>query len=161
MFRSFILFASRCQIPVLLGSLFVIFAMLGTVSLAGTKTDGYSAEASYISNYDGDTIRVDIPGLHPLIGENIPIRVRGIDTPEIRGKCLKEKSMAKRAKERVRELLVKHKNIVLEGMERGKYFRIVATVIADGIDIGGLLVSEGLAIPYNGGRKTANWCHGE
>ena len=118
----------------------------------------YMAKAIYISNYDGDTVRVDIPGLHPLIGKNINIRIRGIDTPEIRGKCYKETVKAKKAKKRVRKLLTNAENIILEQMGRGKYFRIVAKIVADGINIGETLIQENLAVPYYGGKKTAKWC---
>ena len=38
-------------------------------------------------------------------------------------------------------------------MERGKYFRIVARVIADGEDISDLLIERQLADPYDGGTK--------
>ena len=44
----------------------------------------------YISAYDGDTFRVDIAEIHPLIGRNMPIRLRGVDTPEMRGRCDQE-----------------------------------------------------------------------
>lgn len=118
----------------------------------------YMAKAIYISNYDGDTVRVDIPGLHPIIGKSISIRIRGIDTPEIRGKCLKEKTKAKKAKKRVRELLIDAKHILLQQMGRGKYFRIVAVIVADGINIGKTLTKEKLAVSYFGGKKTAKWC---
>jgi endonuclease YncB( thermonuclease family) len=47
-----------------------------------------------ISVYDGDTFRVDIDSLPPIVGKNIPIRVNGVDTPEIRGKCQYEKNLA-------------------------------------------------------------------
>ena len=43
-------------------------------------------------------ITFNLPGLHPIIGEKINIRVNGIDTPEIRGKCDQEKYNAKQAK---------------------------------------------------------------
>lgn len=118
----------------------------------------YMAKATYISNYDGDTVKVDIPGLHPIIGKSINIRIRGIDTPEIRGKCLKEKTKAKEAKKRVRELLIDAKHILLQQMGRGKYFRIVAIIVADGVNIGKTLTKEKLAVSYFGGKKTAKWC---
>ncbi|MBF0370483.1 MAG: hypothetical protein HQL52_13605 [Magnetococcales bacterium] len=51
------------------------------------KSYGNIEGVIYRGNYDGDTIRFDIPGVHPLLGDNISIRVRGVDTPEIRGKC--------------------------------------------------------------------------
>ncbi len=41
---------------------------------------------------------------------------------------------------------------------RDKYFRIDARVLADGQDLADLLISQGLAVPYDGGTKTADWC---
>ena len=41
---------------------------------------------------------------------------------------------------------------------RDKYFRINARVIADGQDLSEMLVVKGLAIPYDGGTKTKDWC---
>lgn len=132
-----------------------------THAIAGPKRHillDYMSKATYVDNYDGDTVKVDIPGLHPLIGDNINIRIRGIDTPEIRGKCQREKIKARKAKKRVRELLTNAKNIMLEQMSRGKYFRIVAVIVADGVNIGETLIIENLAIPYFGGKKTSKWC---
>ena len=36
--------------------------------------------------YDGDTCMFTIPGVHPLFGEKISVRIAGIDTPEIKSK---------------------------------------------------------------------------
>ena len=41
---------------------------------------------------------------------------------------------------------------------RGKYFRIVGRLIADGVDISELLVQRQFAVPYDGGTKTKDWC---
>ena len=49
-------------------------------------------------------------------------------------------------------------SITLKNVERGKYFRIVATVEADGQDVSDLLIQEGLAVPYDGGTKVKDWC---
>jgi len=38
-------------------------------------------------------------------------------------------------------------------MQREKYFRIVADVDIDGQDLGQMLIHEGLAQPYDGGKK--------
>ena len=43
-----------------------------------------------INVYDGDTFRVNIDEFPPIIGENIAIRILGIDTPEISIKRLAE-----------------------------------------------------------------------
>ena len=64
-----------------------------------------------ISVYDGDTFRVNIDSLPPIVGKNIRIRVNGIDTPEIRGKCLYEKNLALKARDFVRARLANAKEI--------------------------------------------------
>ncbi len=56
------------------------------------------------SIYDGDTFRVTIKNYPPVIGERISVRVLGVDTPELRGKCQKEKELARLAK----QFTVKH-----------------------------------------------------
>ena len=112
----------------------------------------------YIQNYDGDTITFNLPGLHPIISEKISIRVNGIDTPEIKGKCEKEKYDAKQAQQMVADILKDADQIVLINMERGKYFRIAADVIVDGESLGDILVETGMAIRYDGGRKVKGWC---
>lgn len=119
---------------------------------------GDMEEVFYLDNHDGDTIRFNIPAVHPLIGEKISVRVRGIDTPELRGKCPKEKQMAKEAKEMLENILKKARKITLKETGRDKYFRIVAHVEADGVDVNLVLFNSGLAVPYEGGTKNRDWC---
>ena len=138
-----------------LAFLILPFLLLPSDSLA--KSFGDYQGAVYFRNYDGDTITFNLPGLHPIIGEKINIRVNGIDTPEIRGKCEKEKYDAQQAKEMVTDILKDAEQIVLRNMERGKYFRIAADVIVDGENLGDLLIEIGMAIRYNGGKKTHRW----
>ena len=114
--------------------------------------------ATYHRCYDGDTCTFTIPGVHPLFGEKISVRIAGIDTPEIRGKCEQEKALAKEARDVVRGILQRAQRIDLFDAERGKYFRIVARVLADGKDIGQTLIDRGLAVGYDGGEKTKEWC---
>lgn len=113
--------------------------------------------ATYIRCYDGDTCTFTIPGWPDLAGKEIGVRIRGLDTPEIRGKCEQEKALAIRARDRLRELLRAASAIVLSEPERGKYFRIVATVLADGMDVAEVLIAEGLARRYDGGHREG-WC---
>src|SRR5690606_19086476 len=84
----------------------------------------------YVKNYDGDTITVTIPYLHPLFGKEIPIRLSGIDTAELTGKHPCEKKMAKIAKNYLGHRLKKAKpeRIELREISRDKYFRILAEV---------------------------------
>lgn len=69
-----------------------------------SDTYGDMVGVVYRSNYDGDTIRFDISGIHPLFGNNIPIRLRGVDTPEIRGTCPEEKRLGITARDLVRRI---------------------------------------------------------
>ena len=114
--------------------------------------------AIYLQNYDGDTIRFDLPGYPPIAGDDIRVRVNGIDTPEIRGKCEKEKYDAKQAQQMVADILKDAEQIDLKNMERGKYFRIAADVIVDDESLGDMLVGAGMAVKYDGGKKTHKWC---
>ena len=139
-----------------LAFLILPFLLLTSYSLA--ESFGNFQGAVYIRNYDGDTITFNLPGLHPIIGEKISIRVNGIDTPEIRGKCEKEKYDAKQVKEMVADILKDAERINLKNMERGKYFRIVADVYADGENIADILIESGMAVRYDGGTKTKDWC---
>ena len=101
-----------------------------------------------------------LSGLHPIIGNKISIRVNGIDTPDIRGKCEKEKYDAKQAQQMVTDILKDADQIVLRNMERGKYFRIAADVMVDGENLADMLIEAGTAVRYDGGKKTHRWCGG-
>ena len=58
----------------------------------------------------------------PLFGEKMSVRIAGIDTPEIKGKCEQEKGLTKDARDVVRGILEKAHRIDLRDTERGKYF---------------------------------------
>jgi endonuclease YncB( thermonuclease family) len=140
----------------------VIVALLSTsfLSYAGIndKLHGTLHVSEVTSVYDGDTFRVNISGIHTLIGERIGIRVAGIDTPEMRGKCDKEKQLARKAKQYTVAFLRNAKKIELRNVKRGKYFRIVADVYADGISLTDALIHYNLGVTYDGGTKAKDWC---
>ena len=114
----------------------------------------------YHTCYDGDTCMMSIRGVPEIFGDHILVRLAGIDTPEMKGQCDREKQLARQARDLVRTVLSRAEQISLVRPSRDKYFRIDARVIADGQDVGALLLERGLAIPYNGGTKTASWCSG-
>ena len=139
--------------------IFILLLLLALLSSpAHAKSFGDFEGAVYIRNYDGDTITFNLPGLHPIIGEKISIRVNGIDTPELKGNCEREKYDAKQGQQMVADILKDAEQIVLRNMERGKYFRIAADVIVDGENLADMLVEAGVAIKYDGGKKSKNWC---
>ncbi len=107
--------------------------------------------------YDGDTIVVDLPCSYDLFCKAIPVRIKGIDTPEIRGKCPQEKVQALAARDFLQSFL-QQKPLSLTDCERGKYFRIICNVYAEQTDIASLLINKGLAHHYNGQAKRIDWC---
>ncbi len=58
----------------------------------------------------------------------------------------------------VADILKDAERIDLKNMERGKYFRIAADVLVDGESLADILVESGMAVQYDGGKKTHNWC---
>ena len=137
-------------------SLFFI-CFLGNFSVQAAPEYGTVIVSKVISVYDGDTFRVDIDSLPPIVGKNIAIRLNGVDTPEIRGKCQYEKDLAIKARDFVRNKLANAKEIRLTKLQRGKYFRVVADVMIDGVSLEQELLDNKLAYKYTGGKKSS-WC---
>ena len=132
--------------------------LLINLSLQAAPQYGTVTVSKVISVYDGDTFRVNIDSLPPIVGKNISIRVNGVDTPEIRGKCQYEKDLALKARDFVRGRLANATDIKLTNLQRGKYFRVVANVVVDGVSLEQELLDNELAYSYDGGKKLS-WCH--
>ena len=135
----------------------ILFLLTPTSSHSEQSFGDYEG-AIYVRNYDGDTITFNLPNLHPIIGKKIRVRLNGLDTPEIRGKCDKEKYNAEQARDMVTDILKDAERIDLKNMGRGKYFRIVADVYVDGENLAEALIDSGMAVKYDGGGKNARWC---
>ena len=142
---------------ILLTLLFLIVSLLHAESLKNMSF-GSVTVSEVTSIYDGDTFRVNIEGYPELIGHRIGIRVSGIDTPEMRGKCQQEKDLARKAKQYTVAKLRGAKKIELRNMKRGKYFRIVADVYVDGKNLTEGLIKNKLGVHYDGGHKAKDWC---
>lgn len=110
--------------------------------------------------YDGDTIYVAIPGLPDEIA-NMSVRVRGVDTPEMRGQCESEKQLAQKARNYARQRLKTATSVQFCELEWGRYGgRVVASVRIDGSPLDLELIENGLARPYDGKTKRQPWCQG-
>lgn len=137
----------------------LLLASLLVVSVC--LSDGWAEEVMYgnatvtrvVSVYDGDTFRCDIAGYPPVVGHDIGIRVAGIDTPEMKDKRPEVKALAVKARDYVKLRLAGATTIELRNIRRGKYFRLVADVYADGVSVAHELLEAGLAKPYDGGTK--------
>lgn len=129
------------------------------VSFAAAKQNYGTVTVDEVTSiYDGDTFRVNIFSYPGIVGEKMGIRVNGIDTPEMKAKCEKEKLLARKAKKFTVNFLRSSKIIELRNMQRGKYFRIVADVYGDGKNLTDELIKNNLGVKYDGGKKTKNWC---
>lgn len=124
-----------------------------------TKNYGKILNVTYTRTYDGDTSFFDLTNTHPVFGQDIGIRVLGVDTPEIRSKANCEKEFAYEARNFVETLLKNAISIDLNNVGRDKYFRVLANITYDGKDLSHELFKYHLAVPYDGGTKaTVDWC---
>jgi len=113
-------------------------------------------KSEVVSVYDGDTFTASVKiWLHTNL--TVKIRINGIDTPEKRTKCAKEKRMALIAKD-VLEQMIKG-SVYLSNIQYGKYAgRVLADVATDEFkSIGAEMIKRGLAVPYDGGKRK-EWC---
>ena len=110
-------------------------------------------KVSLASVYDGDTFKVYLACKYPIFCKAIPVRVRGVDCPEMRGGTPEAKAAAKAAKAFTKQFLRGGK-IFLRNCGRDKHFRLLCEVKVNGADLGTALIEHGHAVPYDGGTKT-------
>lgn len=161
----------RRPVDSLLAVLPVALSALMAVGLAWTSAPtpilAVTAQPAAVANVaivDGDTVRVD--------GHSI--RLVGFNAPEIFSPhCPRERTLGNRAKDRLAELVAAG-NVQMtrvacacrpgtEGTQRCNYGRGCGSLTIDGVDVGDVLMSEGLAVPYLCGttscpRKPEPWC---
>ena len=115
-----------------------ILLLLGLFLLCGCSTP--QSEQRYpdvkvsrlLRVIDGDTFRCDIDEHSAIAGKNISIRLRGINTPELRSRNPEERKSANLEKQRLFDLLNNARVIELRNIDRDKYFRIDTDVYIDG-----------------------------
>jgi len=114
-------------------------------------------EARVLKVRDGDTVEVEAY-VWPLQTVTVAVRLRNVDAPELRGKCEEEKAAARRARERLAEL-VGEGSVTIRHISGDKYFgRVLAEMgSAAAPDLGAVLLREGLVDAYDGGRRR-DWC---
>lgn len=137
-----------------------VAALIAIISQAEAVNYGDVTVSQVTSIYDGDTFKVVIKGWPAVAGERMPVRARGFDAPELKGKCQEEINAARAAKKITVEALRTAKTIDLRNISRGKYFRIIADVYVDGKPLKEIHFGAGTARPYNGGQRY-DWCRDE
>mgnify|MGYP001155072967 CR=1 FL=1 len=104
---------------------------------------------------DGDTIDV-VLDLGFDILYRTRVRLYGIDTPESRTRDLEEKARGLLAKEYLSTKIKNAENIVIQTKlkdSRGKFGRVLGSVIADGINLNNQLTLNHYAVTYTGQSK--------
>lgn len=111
-------------------------------------------QVSVSSVYDGDTFKINLNCSLAVYCEKVPVRVRGVDCPEIKAQTSKEKALAQQAKAFTKNFL-SVKPITLTNCGRDKYFRLLCDVHnANGEDLAQALIRRGLGYAYDGGKKS-------
>ena len=134
----------------------VLFFILATILFIICLLISINSYATTIDRViDGDTIVI----LNPkppadLLQKNH--RIAGIDTPEKASKCKKASDIAYKAKAFVTDFVKGGVEIVY--VELDKYGRYLVNVDKKGINLADELVKNGLAVYYDGGAKTKDWC---
>ena len=104
---------------------------------------------------DGDTIDVDLDLGFDIIYK-CRVRLYGIDTPESRTRNKDEKVRGKLASKFLQDAINNGDHVILRTQlkdSKGKFGRVLASVIVDGIDINQSMVTNHMAVRYEGQSK--------
>ena len=105
-----------------------------------------------ITVVDGDTVDRGV----------LRYRLVGFDAPEIwQAQCPEERAKGQLVARRPTELVEKGAaTIIPVQWKPDRYRRVMARLEVDGLDVGNILISEGLARPYDGRTRRISWCSG-
>ncbi len=106
---------------------------------------------------DGDTVDATLDlGFSVLYKSRV--RLFGIDTPESRTRNKDEKARGKLAAKFLGDAIEKADTVVIRTElrdSRGKFGRVLGTIVCDGVDINNNMVENFMAAKYFGQNKTA------
>jgi micrococcal nuclease len=105
---------------------------------------------------DGDTIDTGIV-VGPTLS-SLKLRIEGIDTPEMKGKCEKERMLAREAKDFLAQTM-KDQEVHINYHGWDKYGgRVVGVPYIHDVPMNEEMIRRGYAVPYGGGKKMKDWC---
>ena len=123
-----------------------LFYQSGRVSRFAVGTPGFSTNRDLTLSVSG------------AIGVETSEPRASIDTPEIRGDCLEEKSLALQGRAFANDMFRNADTIEFRNLKWDKYGgRILADVYIDGMSYKHEIIEAGLAREYDGGKKLG-WC---
>ncbi len=149
---------TRVLIPSLVLSVLLVMPAVSLVGGPDPITGPIRARVLRV--FDGDTLVVRA---RIWLGQEVETRVRleGVDAPELRGRCARERDLAASARDFVEER-IGGGEVTLREIQYGKYAgRVVARVETEaGEDLTAILIAAHLGRPYGGGGRES-WCAGE
>lgn len=115
--------------------------------------------AEVLRVYDGDTLTVRARVWPKQVIET-DVRIRGYDSPEIRGKCETESAKAREARDFLRNFIVEP-TVQLSNIQQDKYGnRVNADVSLGGTSLAQVMLSNDHGRPYSGDTRQP-WCSEE
>ena len=126
-------------------------AVTGPVALSGSQP------AQVLRVIDGDTFEARVR-IWPGMDVTTLVRLRGVDAPELRGRCVGERAQALAARDALMTLL-REGAVAVARVTQDKYGgRVDADVsTAQTADVGQALIAAGVARRYDGGKR-GGWC---
>lgn len=112
--------------------------------------------AELVEVLDGDSFKV-VAHLWPGLYQHTTVRLNGIDTPEMRGKCDLEVSKAHEAQAKLQSLIGNNTVLLYKVMPDKYHDRVEANATVAGRDLSSQMLEAGLARVYNG-KKRRGWC---
>lgn len=109
---------------------------------------------------DADTFIISAPFIPKPLKQQIPLRLAGVDTPNIKrwANCDREAKLGQEAKLYVQGLLDTSKKQEIKFLSMDKYNRILGEVYFDGKNVSEILIEKGFGRKYTGEKKQS-WCH--
>ncbi len=129
----------------LCGVLLVLALAASSIGAEGKERLAGPFVADVKAVIDGDTLAVEVP-VWLGVALTTRVRLRGIDAPELHGRCQREKDLALQAKRLLGEETTPQ--VRLTNIEGDKYYgRVEAdvTTVPDGLDLSDAMLASGLA----------------
>ena len=138
--------------------LLVLLSVIISCDLVHTDLTLSSSDIKSI--YDGDTLTIKCMSGFKCKNNAIKVRIKGVDTPELKGKCRNETLLARQAKQFTVAFVRTTGEIKLSYDEYDKYDRygrLLAYLSVDGKDLTKSLINNNLGRYYQGGKRRS-WC---
>ena len=116
----------------------------------------FTYQATVLRIIDGDTVDVDIDLGFSVWLKKQRVRMMGIETPESRTRDKEEKVRGLLSKKKLTELCPVGSIVQLmtaKDKNKGKFGRILGTLVVDGVDVNQWLIENNYAVPYLGQSK--------